>query len=264
MNLLVTGGAGFIGSNFIRYMLGNHSDIKIINYDKLTYAGNLDNLKDVEMDDRYSFVMGDIVDASKLYSVIKDENVDHIINFAAETHVDRSIHLSSQPFIMTNVVGVHTILEIVRKNGIKKFVQVSTDEVYGSLDLESSEKFTEDTPLAPNAPYSAAKASGDLLCRSYHKTYGIPVVTTRCSNNFGPYQYPEKLIPFFTLRAMKDMPLTIYGDGKNVRDWIHVEDHCSAIEKVLFYGETGERLKENWDGNLFLTETNSRKPSGIL
>ncbi len=240
MNLLVTGGAGFIGSNFIRYMFGKYSDIKIVNYDKLTYAGNLENLKDIENDGRYKFVLGDIVDASKLHSTVKTEKIDHIVNFAAETHVDRSIHLSSQPFIMTNVVGVHTILEIVKKTGIEKFVQISTDEVYGSLDLDSETKFTENTPLAPNVPYSAAKASGDLLCRAYYHTYGTPVLITRCSNNFGPYQYPEKLIPFFTLRAMQDMPLTIYGDGKNVRDWIHAEDHCSAIDKVMSEGKIGD------------------------
>jgi len=238
MRILVTGGAGFMGSNFIRFMLNKHEDVKIINYDKLTYAGNLDNLKDVSNDPRYSFVIGDISDANSLNFVMR--KVDHVVNFAAETHVDRSIHLSSQPFIMTNVVGVHTLLEIVKHNNIKKFVQISTDEVYGSLKIDDNSKFTEKTTIKPNSPYSAAKASGDMLCRAYFKSYDTPVVVTRSSNNYGPFQYPEKLIPFFTNRALNNMPLTLYGDGKNVRDWIHVKDHSSAVEAALNSGLPGE------------------------
>lgn len=255
MRLLVCGGAGFIGSNFIRHMLSTHSDIKIINYDKLTYAGNLDNLKDVEKDTRYTFIKGDIADENKLDKVIK--KVDCIVNFAAETHVDRSIHLSSQPFVMTNIIGVHTILEIVKKHNIKKYIQISTDEVYGSLELNDGKKFTEETVLAPNAPYSAAKAAGDLLCRAYFHTYGTPVIITRCSNNYGPFQYPEKLIPFFTLRAIENMSLTLYGDGKNVRDWIHVIDHCRAIDTVLDGGVSGEVYNigaDNERNNLEITK----------
>jgi len=238
MRILVTGGSGFMGSNFIRFMLNNYKDVKIINYDKLTYAGNLDNLKDVSNDPRYSFVIGDISDANSLNFVMK--KVDYVVNFAAETHVDRSIHLSSQPFIMTNVVGVHTVLELVKSNNIKKFVQISTDEVYGSLKIDDKMKFTEETTIKPNSPYSAAKASGDMLCRAYFKSYDTPVVVTRSSNNYGPFQYPEKLIPFFTTRALNNMPLTLYGDGKNIRDWVHVKDHSSAIEAVLNGGIPGE------------------------
>jgi len=238
MKLLVCGGAGFIGNNFIRHMLKSHKDIKIINYDKLTYAGNLENLKDVSNDPRYSFVIGDIADANSLNYVMK--KVDHVINFAAETHVDRSVHLSSQPFVMTNIVGVHTILEIVRRHKIKKYIQVSTDEVYGSLELDDKKRFTEHMTLAPNSPYSAAKASGDVLCRSYFHTYGVPVIIVRPSNNYGPFQYPEKLIPFFTLRAIENMTLTLYGDGKNVRDWLHVIDNCRATDTILAAGVPGE------------------------
>lgn len=238
MRILVTGGSGFMGSNFIRFMLNNYKDVKIINYDKLTYAGNLDNLKDVSNDPRYSFVIGDISDANSLNFVMK--KVDYVVNFAAETHVDRSIHISSQPFIMTNVVGVHTVLELVKSNNIKKFVQISTDEVYGSLKIDDKMKFTEETTIKPNSPYSAAKASGDMLCRAYFKSYDTPVVVTRSSNNYGPFQYPEKLIPFFTTRALNNMPLTLYGDGKNIRDWVHVKDHSSAIEAVLNGGIPGE------------------------
>jgi len=238
MKLLVCGGAGFIGSNFIRHILKSHKDIKIINYDKLTYAGNLENLKDVSNDPRYSFVKGDIADAKKLNEVIK--KADHIINFAAETHVDRSIHLGARQFVMTNVVGVQTILDAVRKYKIKKFVQVSTDEVYGSLGLDDGNKFVEDTPFAPNVPYAAAKAGGDMMCRAYFHTYGTPVIVTHCSNNYGPFQYPEKLIPFFTLRALNNMTLPLYGDGKNVRDWIWVIDHCKALELLLKNGVSGE------------------------
>lgn len=238
MKILVAGGAGFIGSNFIRHMISNNSDVKIINYDKLTYAGNLDNLREVEKNPRYTFVRGDISDEHGLDKVVK--KADHIVNFAAETHVDRSIHIGARQFVMTNTVGVQTILEAARRNGIKKYVQISTDEVYGSLEIDDESKFTEETPFAPNVPYAAAKAGGDMMCRAYFHTYGIPVIVTHCSNNYGPFQYPEKLIPFFTIRAMNDMTLPIYGDGKNVRDWIWVVDHCKAIEMLLKEGRPGE------------------------
>lgn len=238
MNILVCGGAGFIGSNFIIYMLNKNPEVKIINYDNLTYAGNPDNLKAVENNKRYSFVKGDITDSKSLDKVMK--KVDYIINFAAETHVDRSIHEGSRPFVMTNTVGVQTILDLVRKHKIKKYVQISTDEVYGSLELEDNKYFTEETPFTPNVPYAAAKAGGDLLCRAYFKTYNVPVVVSHCSNNYGPYQYPEKLIPFFIMRALSNQSLPLYGDGKYVRDWIYVLDHCEAIELMLKKGKPGE------------------------
>lgn len=238
MKLLVCGGAGFIGSNFIRHMLNTNKDIKIINYDKLTYAGNLDNLKDVEKDSRYTFVKADIVDSEKMEKFVKMS--DYVINFAAETHVDKGIHEDLKPFVMTNVLGVQNILDAVSKNNIKKYLQVSTDEVYGSLKLEDKSKFTENNKIQPNALYAAAKAGGDLLCNAHFNTYGTPVVVTHCSNNYGPFQYPEKLIPFFTIRAINDMPLTLYGDGKNVRDWIWVLDHCKALEILLKDGVPGE------------------------
>jgi dTDP-glucose 4,6-dehydratase len=238
MRILVAGGAGFIGSNFIRHMLSTNKDIKIINYDKLTYAGNLDNLKDIEKDPRYTFVKGDITDEGKLEKVVK--KVEYIVNFAAETHVDRSIHLGARQFVMTNTVGVQSILDAARKHGSKKYVQISTDEVYGSLSLDDSKKFVESTPFEPNVPYAAAKAGGDMICRAYFHTYGTPVIVTHCSNNYGPFQYPEKLIPFFTLRALSNMTLPLYGDGKNIRDWIWVLDHCKAIELLLRDGTPGE------------------------
>jgi len=256
MKLLVCGGAGFIGSNFIRHMLNTHKNVRVINYDKLTYAGNLENLKDVENDPRYKFVIGDISDANSLNFFMG--KVDYVINFAAETHVDRSVHLSSQPFVMTNIVGVHTILEIVRRNKIKKFIQVSTDEVYGSLELNDGKKFKESNILSPNSPYSAAKASGDVLCNAYFHTYSVPVIIVRPSNNYGPFQYPEKLIPFFTLRALENMPLTLYGDGKNVRDWLHVKDNCKAIDTALLEGIPGEVYNigaDNERNNLEITKS---------
>jgi dTDP-glucose 4,6-dehydratase len=255
MKILVTGGAGFIGSNFIRHMLNAHKDVHITNLDKLTYAGNLDNLRDIEKDGRYSFVNSDITDVMVLDKVMR--NVDAVVNFAAETHVDRSIHLSSEPFIMTNIVGVRAILEMVKRHNVKKYVQISTDEVYGSLELDETRKFAESSQLAPNSPYSATKACGDLICRSYFKSYGTPVIVTRCSNNYGPFQYPEKVIPFFTMRAMAGQPLTLYGDGRNVRDWIHVIDHCKAIDAVLAEGAPGEVYNigaDNEVSNLELTK----------
>lgn len=238
--ILVCGGAGFIGSNFIRHILSTHADVRIANLDKLTYSGNSDNLKDIENDKRYSFVQGDIADEKTVASVFEKYHPDYVINFAAETHVDRSIHVGALEFIRTNVEGVFHLLEAVRASGaVKKYVQVSTDEVYGSLPLDSKERFSETTPFAPNVPYAATKAGGDLLCRSYHATWQVPVVVTHCSNNYGPYQYPEKLIPFFVLRMLEGKKLPIYGDGKHVRDWIYVLDHCRALERCLLAGEPG-------------------------
>ncbi|MDR1196101.1 MAG: dTDP-glucose 4,6-dehydratase [Endomicrobium sp.] len=234
MKLLVTGGAGFIGSNFIRYILNKYPQYKVINYDKLTYAGNLDNLRDIEKDKRYKFVKGDIADFKLVNKYIK--NVDAIINFAAETHVDRSI-LNADEFIKTAVNGTFSLLESARANNIKKFIHISTDEVYGSI-LKGS--FTEESPLSPNSPYSAAKASSDMLARSYFVTYGLPVIITRCSNNYGPYQYPEKVIPLFVTNAIDNKELPLYGDGKNVRDWLYVLDHCRGIDVVLHKGKNGE------------------------
>lgn len=231
--ILVTGGAGFIGSNFIRYMLERHS-YSIINLDALTYCGNLENLRDVEDHPRYTFIRGSITDRELVNRIIRD--VDAVINFAAESHVDRSIQ-DPEIFIKTNVLGTQTLLEASRREGIERFIQISTDEVYGSAETGY---FTEETPLAPNSPYSASKAAADLMVRAYHGTYGLPVNITRCSNNYGPYQFPEKLIPLMITNALEDCPLPVYGDGMNVRDWLHVEDHCSAIDLVLHHGREGE------------------------
>ncbi len=239
-NILVCGGAGFIGSNFIRYMLEKHPNYKIVNYDKLTYAGNLENLLDVENNPNYSFVQGDIIDLEFLNKTIQNNNITHIINFAAETHVDRSIHGGSKEFVMTNSLGVQMILDAVQANKIEKFVNVSTDEVYGALELDSEDMFREDTPIMPNMPYAAAKAGGDLMCNAYFKTHGTPVVVTHCSNNYGPYQFPEKLIPFFIFKLVAGEKVPMYGDGLNVRDWIHVRDHASALDLLLHKGEPGE------------------------
>jgi dTDP-glucose 4,6-dehydratase len=237
MNLLVTGGAGFIGSNFVRYMLDAHPAYRITNLDLLTYAGNLENLKDLEGNPGYSFVQGDLCDAELVHSILSERKVDAVINFAAESHVDRSI-VGASEFVRTNIVGTNVLLESVKAHHVSKVVQISTDEVYGSLGAEG--KFREDTPLHPNSPYAASKASADLLAMAYHHTFGLPVVVTRCSNNYGPYQFPEKLIPLMIANAMNDKPLPVYGDGGNVRDWIHVLDHCSAIDAVLHRGKVGE------------------------
>jgi len=236
MKLLVTGGAGFIGSNFIYYMLKKYPGYQLINLDKLTYAGNLENLKGVEGNPDYKFVKGDITDV-KLVDDLVGQGVDAIINFAAESHVDRSIE-DPAVFVKTNIEGTQILLETARKHQVKKFLQVSTDEVYGSLGATGY--FTETTPLAPNSPYSASKAGADLLVRAYHETFGLSVNITRCSNNYGPYQFPEKLIPLMVSNALHDQPLPVYGDGLNVRDWLHVEDHCSAIDLVLHKGAVGE------------------------
>ncbi|MTI80580.1 MAG: dTDP-glucose 4,6-dehydratase [Firmicutes bacterium] len=234
--ILVTGGAGFIGSNFVKYMLDNHKDYKISNLDLLTYAGNLENLKEIENHPNYTFVKGDICDQSLINKLVSD-GVNYIINFAAESHVDRSIEDPSA-FIRTNIMGTQVLLDTALKNNIEKFVQVSTDEVYGSLGQTGY--FTEETPLAPNSPYSASKTSADLLVRAYYETYNLPVNITRCSNNYGPYQFPEKLIPLMVSNALEDKPLPVYGNGLNVRDWLHVKDHCSAIDVVLGEAKPGE------------------------
>ncbi len=236
MNILVTGGAGFIGANHVRWLLAN-SDDRVVNLDLLTYAGNLENLAGVEEHPRYRFVRGDIGDRELVRSLLREERIDAIINFAAESHVDRSLD-APRLFLETNVLGTESLLAAAREAGVSRFVQVSTDEVYGSLGPTGA--FTESTPLAPNSPYSASKAAADLLCRAYHHTFGLPVLITRCSNNYGPYQFPEKLIPLMIANALDRRPLPVYGDGLNVRDWLYVEDHCTAIDAVLRRGLPGE------------------------
>ena len=238
MKLFVTGAAGFIGSNFIRHMLAAHRDIQIVNFDALTYAGNLENLSDIEKDSRYMFIKGDISRVDDIRAVFGKNRFDAIINFAAESHVDRSLHLGAEQFIHTNVLGTQILLDASREYDVKRFVQISTDEVYGSLGSEG--RFSETTPVAPNNPYSATKASADFLVRAAHHSHGVNAVITRCSNNFGPYQFPEKLIPLMIANALEDKPLPVYGDGMHVRDWIYVLDHCSAIDAVLRKGRAGE------------------------
>lgn len=240
MKLLVCGGAGFIGSNFIRYILKKYLDYTVVNYDKLTYAGNPDNVADVANDPRYTFIEGDIIDLDHLDKVMKKHGITHVINFAAETHVDRSIHGGAKEFVLTNTLGVQMILDAVRSNNTQKFVNVSTDEVYGSLALDDKKSFTESTPIFPNMPYAAAKAGGDLMCNAYFVTHKVPVIVTHCSNNYGPYQFPEKLIPFFVFKLLNGEKVPVYGDGLNIRDWIHVVDHCSALDLLLHEGVAGE------------------------
>jgi dTDP-glucose 4,6-dehydratase len=240
MKLLICGGAGFIGSNFVRYMIKKYPDYKVVNYDKLTYAGNLDNLRDIENNPNYNFVQGDICDLEKLNQVVKEHQITHVINFAAETHVDRSIHGSCKDFVLTNTLGVQMILDAVRSNNLEKFVNVSTDEVYGALRLDEDRKFTESTPIWPNMPYAAAKAGGDLMCNAYFVTQKVPVVVTHCSNNYGPYQFPEKMIPFFIFRLLNNQKVPIYGDGLYVRDWIYVTDHAAALDLLLHKGVPGQ------------------------
>ena len=237
MKLLVTGGAGFIGSNFIHHMLATDDTVEIVNFDALTYAGNLENLREVAQNPRYRFVKGDVAAIQDVATAL-DESIDAVVHFAAESHVDRSIE-GAGIFLTTNVLGTQVLLDRAKQMGTARFVMVSTDEVYGSLGPGDA-AFTETTPLAPNSPYSASKASADLLCRAYHHTFGMPVMVTRCSNNYGPYQFPEKLIPLMIANACEDRPLPVYGDGKNVRDWLHVLDHCRAIEAVLRKGSSGE------------------------
>ena len=243
--ILVTGGAGFIGSNFIHYFTKEHPDYMVINLDKLTYAGNLENLKGVD-NPNYHFVKGDIANRELVEYIFQKFKPNYVVNFAAESHVDRSIE-GPEVFIRSNVYGTQVLLDVAKDFwlnnnmfGYTRFLQISTDEVYGSLPLESHEKFTEESPLKPNSPYSASKASADLLVRAYYMTYGMPVLITRSSNNFGPRQYPEKLIPLMITNALQGKPLPVYGDGQNVRDWIYVEDNCRSIDLVLHKGKIGE------------------------
>lgn len=233
--MLITGGAGFIGSNFVKYIADKYPDYEIVNLDLLTYCGNLENLKDIEFNKNYTFVKGNIADKELVSDIIRD--CDYVVNFAAESHVDRSIR-DPEIFIKSNVLGTQVLLNLAKDSGIEKFVQISTDEVYGSLGPEGF--FREDTPLQPNSPYSASKASADLIVRSFHNTFGMPVNITRCSNNYGPYQFPEKLIPLMISNALENRELPVYGDGKNIRDWLHVYDHCTAIDLVLHEGRPGE------------------------
>jgi len=261
---LVTGGAGFIGSNYVRYLLNKHKDVHIINLDKLTYAGNPDNLRDVENDPRYQFIKGDICDEVLVNQVMQE--VDVVVNFAAESHVDRSIG-APDDFIRTDVFGAFVLLEATRRHHVDRFIQISTDEVYGSTENDS---FKETDPMMPSSPYAASKAGADRLAYSYFVTYGTPVQITRCSNNFGPFHYPEKLIPLFVTNAIEDKELPIYGDGKNVRDWIYVEDHCDAIDFIYRKGDLGEVYNiggGNEKTNLEITEiilTKLEKPKNLM
>ncbi|MEA1936837.1 MAG: dTDP-glucose 4,6-dehydratase [Patescibacteria group bacterium] len=236
MKLLITGGAGFIGSNFIHYILGKYPDYKIVNLDKLTYCGNLDNLKEAEDNPNYKFIEGDICDKEKVAEIFEEEKPDFAVNFAAETHVDRSI-LDPDAFVKTNFLGMHILLETAKKFGIERFLHISTDETYGSIE---NGKFKEDDLLMPNSPYSASKASADLLARSYYKTFSLPVVITRSSNNYGPYQFPEKVIPLFISNITEGKKVPVYGTGKNIRDWIFVLDNCEGLDAVLHNGKVGE------------------------
>ncbi len=256
--ILIVGGAGFIGSNFVHHIASQYPNYKIVVLDALTYAGNLENLEFVK--DKIIFIKGNIADMNAVSSVFQEYSPQYIVNFAAETHVDRSI-VGPQIFLETNVKGTQNLLEACRKMEIKRYLQVSTDEVYGDLGdhflNDAPQYFTENTPLSPNCPYAASKASADLFVRSYFETYSLPVLITRCTNNYGPYQYPEKLIPFFLFRAMQNQSLPIYGDGKNVRDWLYVKDHCEAIDRVLHHGKIGEVYNiggHNEKTNLQITE----------
>lgn len=237
MRILVAGGAGFIGSNFIRYILGAHDDWSVVNVDKLTYAGNLANLAEMAGDPRYGFRRADICDAAEIARIFAEEKPEAVVNFAAETHVDRSID-DPALFLRTNILGTQVLLDAARRAKVARYLQISTDEVYGSLGATG--RFSEVSPLAPNSPYAASKTSADLLVRAYGETFGLPVLVTRCSNNYGPYQFPEKLIPFFVTLLREGKPVPVYGDGMNVRDWIHVEDHSRAVEAVLLRGRPGE------------------------
>ncbi len=247
MRLLVTGGSGFIGSNFVRFVLEHYQPEFVTNVDALTYAGNPENLADIADDPRYEFHQADIADRAAIDSILSQHKYFAVVNFAAETHVDRSIG-SQEDFVRTNLAGTEVLLEAAREHGVKRFVQISTDEVYGSLGATG--RFTEDSPLAPSSPYSASKAGADLLALAAHRTFGQEVVVTRCSNNYGPFQFPEKLIPLMITRALADGRLPVYGDGLNVRDWIHVEDHCRAILAVLLEGTPGEVYNVGADSEL--------------
>ena len=240
MNIVVTGGAGFIGSNFIFHMLGNHPEDRIICLDKLTYAGNLSTLAPVADHPNFRFVKLDICDREGVDQLFEEEHPDAVVNFAAESHVDRSIE-NPEVFLQTNILGTQVLMDVCRKYGIQRYHQVSTDEVYGDLPLDRPDLFfTEETPIHASSPYSASKASADLLVMAYHRTYGLPVTISRCSNNYGPYHFPEKLIPLMIANALADKPLPVYGEGLNVRDWLYVEDHCRAIDLILRKGTVGE------------------------
>jgi dTDP-glucose 4,6-dehydratase len=236
-HLLVTGGAGFIGSNFVRYILTAHPDVAVMNLDLLTYAGNLENLADIERNPRYRFLRGDICDRLLVERVMREHDVDAVVHFAAESHVDRSI-MGAADFVRTNLMGTQMLLDVARERGIQRFLHVSTDEVYGSLGQTG--RFVEATPLHPNSPYAASKAGSDMLALACHHTFGFPAIVSRCSNNYGPYQFPEKLIPLMICNALRDKPLPVYGDGLNVRDWLYVGDHCAALDAVLEGGKPGE------------------------
>ena len=253
MKILVTGGAGFIGSDFIRYMLGAHPDYNIVNLDSLTYAGNLNNLKDCDTSQRYTFVHGDICNRTLVHSVMERYGIDTVVHFAAESHVDRSI-ADASIFVKTNVLGTYTLLEASKLQKVRRFIHISTDEVYGSIQEGS---FRETDILSPSSPYSSSKAGSDLLALSYFTTYNLPVIVTRCTNNFGPYQYPEKLIPLFVTNLIDGKKVPVYGTGKNIRDWIHVNDHCRAVDLLLDKGNSGEIYNiggENEKTNLEITE----------
>jgi len=240
MTILVTGGAGFIGSNFIFYIRKKHPDYRIICVDKLTYAGNLSTLEIVMEDPESRFVKADICDRETIYKIFEEEHPDYVVNFAAESHVDRSID-NPDVFLQTNVIGTSVMLDACRKYGVKRYHQVSTDEVYGDLPLDRPDLFfTEETPIHTSSPYSSSKAGADLLVQAYHRTYGLPITISRCSNNYGPYHFPEKLIPLMIANALNDKPLPVYGNGENVRDWLYVEDHCKAIDLIIHNGKVGE------------------------
>lgn len=240
MKILITGGAGFIGSNFIFYMRKKHPDYELVCLDKLTYAGNLETLASVMDKPNFKFIRADIADREAVYGIFEAEKPDVVVNFAAESHVDRSIE-NPGIFLQTNVLGTQVLLDACRKVGVKRYHQVSTDEVYGDLPLDRPDLFfTEQTPLHTSSPYSASKASADLLCNAYQRTYGMPITISRCSNNYGPYQFPEKLIPLMIANALADKPLPVYGEGLNVRDWLYVEDHCAAIDLILEKGKVGQ------------------------
>lgn len=239
MNILVTGGAGFIGGNFVQYMVNKYPQHDIYNLDLLTYAGDLTKHRMIEKKDNYHFVKADIADHKAIITLFEKEKFEFVVHFAAESHVDRSI-TDPGVFVRTNVLGTQVLLDAVKQFGIKKLVHVSTDEVYGELDFDPTSFFTEETPLQPNSPYSASKASSDLLVRAYHKTYDLPINITRCSNNYGPYHFPEKLIPLTISRVLNNQKVPVYGDGKNIRDWLHVIDHCAAIDLVMQEGINGE------------------------
>lgn len=247
MKLLITGGAGFIGSNFVHHILATHPEDEVVNLDALTYAGNIENLADLAQNPRHTFIHGDITSPRDVAKAFKTHKIDVVVNFAAESHVDRSLHMGPRAFIKTNIMGTQVLLDAARKFKVQRYLQVSTDEVYGSLGPTGA--FTEETPIQPNNPYSATKAGADFMVRAAQHSHGLDTVITRCSNNFGPYQFPEKLIPLMIANALADKPLPVYGDGLHVRDWIYVMDHCSGIDTVLRKGKSGEvyNLGGNYD-----------------